>query len=132
MKANRGARGVAIIIGALAGLGLVDNALAAKDSFTIKCKEKGDASGAEVPEYVCRMNNGWVGRGDLPGKPKDPDGRPFPTDKDFVVSIDTMVLTGESSNTKDGEYKPLACPGWWFINGKWVYDAVPPCPGAPF
>ena len=110
------------------GLAYMPNASAAKDEFTVKCTEVRDSKPDETPEYTCMIETGLFFP-DGPKKPKRPDGKPWPRDKDFVIALDRLVITepGSSLAAKEG-LKPFACPGWWFINGKWIYDSVAPCP----
>lgn len=95
----------------LIGLAYMPEVSAAKDEFTIRCREVYESSPgkAEEPFYVCKL---LVAPNEVKGI------KPLPIDSiTFSISEDP------------NEVNVRACPGWWFINGRWVYDANPPCPG---
>ena len=111
---NTKATRVAVALVTLSSLGFAGGASAAKDSFTIRCTEAYDVDPTKgEPVYICKVK---VSEG--PKKVKD-----FPSGDQDVDNIVLSIVPG------GGQLGPRACPGWFFINGKWVYDSTPPCPG---
>ena len=111
------------ISGLLAGGFLAQSALATDppakaadkgDSFTITCDEIGNDPETS-PTYTCYIASG-TGPKHKQLKDKDPPGT-----TQWSIDTNRMVVLSSSFGAALSKPHTLACPGWFFIGGKWVY-----------
>ena len=96
---SRSSLALTAFVGVCAGIGFMNTAMAVPDKFTITCEE---VDQTKPNNYEC-----WI-------KEKLPSGE-GPKKKYKIVTDSLSFFGSEEGLVID------ACPGWFFIGGKWVF-----------
>lgn len=93
---------------------------AGADEFTITCRQDVEDP-VGYPSYSCFIKKG----GGPKHKALKDKGSPPGEAVDWSIDTSRMIIFDKSFGTSvdklSGTPKIMACPGWFFIGGKWVY-----------
>ena len=103
-----------LVLGAIAS-----NDAVAREKFNFECRETDANDGT----FECKIDK-W-----FPKNSKAPNTFAMDMKETFItgagpVPDDKKLITTDPP----GQLKPMSCPGWFLIKGKWVYFSGPPCP----